>query len=50
MIDSPFPIIVGITKESYLQLLEDYDLESEMVEANTWVYLDQVDASDRESK
>ena len=46
ILDSPFPIIVGITQESYAQLLEDYYLESELVESNTWVYLDQADAGD----
>ena len=40
MLDSPFPLLVGVTTESYQQMLEDYDLDSEYRESKTWVFLD----------
>ena len=44
-IESPCPILCGITNESYLFLLEDYNLEQDFVHSFTWVYLDHSDAS-----
>lgn len=40
IIDSPLPILVGITDESYNMLQTEYDLESEFIESKTWVHLD----------
>ena len=46
IIDSPMPILVGITQESYDQLREDYELDEELVESKTWVHLDNYDPRD----
>ena len=46
IIDSPLPILVGITQESYDQLREDYELDEELVESKTWVHLDDYDPLD----
>jgi hypothetical protein len=40
MLDSPFPLLSGVTTESHKKMLEDYDLDSDYLESKTWVYLD----------
>lgn len=45
-IESPCPIICGITNESYYLLLEDFNLEEDFIQSFTWVYLDHIDSNE----
>ena len=42
ILDSPLPILVGITQESYERLKIDYELDSNYIESKIWVMLDDV--------
>jgi hypothetical protein len=42
-IESPLPILCGITYESHFLLTDEYKLEMDFVDSFTWVYLDYMD-------
>lgn len=42
ILDSPIPMIVGISHDLYGSLREDENYDEEMIESKTWVFLDQV--------
>ena len=40
ILDSPIPMIVGISHEMYASLREDENYDEDLIESKTWVFLD----------
>ena len=37
ILDTPTPILVGVTKESYDELEDDYEVDEELKQSKTWI-------------
>lgn len=50
VLDTPTPILAGITLETYESMLSEYEIDSDFKESRTWVKLDDLKGINRASK